>query len=240
MLKNKFAKSVPSGTSGNVDLYNVLSPISPRSIAEAYRKLYANITYLPIEDKCRKLAVTSANKGEGKTTVAVNLAVTLAQNLNRSKVLLIDCDLRKPGVSLMLPTDQPRTGLCEFLAGADKEPNIVASSVDGLSVLYAGGYYDNPTRLISSERMAALIRICEERFDYMILDTTAMDASAEAMLLKKYVNGYLLVAKARNSDVASLSSAIESLHTLNATVFGVVLTGEEVKAKRKRKLFCRK
>ncbi len=235
MLEKKLSKETQPKGSSSFDVYNVLSSQCPRDITEAYRKLYANITYLPIEDKCRKIVVTSAAKGEGKTTVAVNLAVTLAQNLHKSKVLLIDCDLRKPGVELMLSKDFQSRGLSEFLSGEDKEPNIVASSVDGLSVLYAGAFAENPTRLISSEKMAELFRLCEEKFDYIILDTTALEASAEAMLLKKYVSGYLLVAKARNSDVGSLSSAIESLRTLNASVFGVVLTGEEVKAKGKRK-----
>ena len=240
--KNFLSKFVPGGTknAGTVstsELYNVLSPHSPNVVTEAYRKLYANITYLPIEDKCRKIAVSSATAGEGKTTVSVNLAVTLAQNLNNSKVLLIDCDLRKSGVQHMLPKDFQSRGLSDFLSGADEEPNIVSSSVDGLSVLYAGALPENPTRLISSERMAELFRICEERFDYIILDTTAFEVSAEAMLLKKYVSGYVLVAKARNSDVGSLSSAIESLQTLNASVFGVVLTGEEVRKKKEKKNF---
>ena len=228
------------GALSGYELYNVLSPYSPHDITESYRKLYANITYLPIEDKCRKIVVASASKGEGKTTVAANLAVTLAQNLNNSKVLLIDCDLRKPGVQFMLPKDFQCRGLSEFLSGADKEPNIVSSSVDGLYVLYAGGLPENSTRLISSERMAELFRICEERFDYIILDTTALEIGSEAMLLKKYVSGYVLVAKARNSDVGALSSAIESLKTLNANVFGVVLTGEEVKRKKEKRSFFRR
>ena len=246
-MRNKkfFRKNLPVGTKNatavsNAELYNVLSPLSPNVVTESYRKLFANITYLSIEDKCRKIAVSSAIAGEGKTTVSVNLAVTLAQNLNSSKVLLIDCDLRKSGVQYMLSKDFQSRGLAEFLSGADEEPNIVSSSVDGLSILYAGALPENPTRLISSERMAELFRICEDRFDYVILDTTAFEVSAEAMLLKKYVSGYVLVAKSKTSNVDSLSSAIESLHTLNANVFGVVLTGEEVHKKKERKRFFSK
>lgn len=231
MLKKKLSKKLPPKSASSFDVYNVLSTQCPRDITEAYRKLYANITYLPIEDKCRKIAVTSATKGEGKTTVSVNLAVTLAQNLNKSKVLLVDCDLRNPSVARMLSKDFQPNGLSEFLSGTDKTPNIVTSSVDGLSVLYSGGFSDNPTRLISSEKMAKLFRLCEDKYDYIIFDTPALEGSAEAMLLKKYVSGYLLVAKARNSDVDSLSSAIESLKTVNANVFGVVLNGEDIKTK---------
>ena len=247
-MRNKklFNKFIIGGSRANgasvsgYEFYNILSPHSPRDVIESYRKLYANVMYLPIEDKCRKIVVASANKGEGKTTVSVNLAVTLAQNLNDSKVLLIDCDLRNPGVELMLSKDFQRRGLAEFLSGQDKEPNIVASSVNGLSVLYAGDLPENPTRLISAERMTELFLICEERFDYIILDTTALEVGLEAMLLKKHVSGYILVAKARNSDVGALSSAIESLQTLNAKVFGVVLTGEEMKRKKARRFLFRR
>lgn len=241
-LKRFLAKKAGAmdNTAENYEFYNVLSPHSPYDVAESYRRLYANITYLPIEGRCRKIAITSARAGEGKTTVAVNLAITLAQNLNAAKVLLVDCNLRKPGIELMLPKDYQRRGLSEFLSGTDKEPNIVSSAVDGLSVLYAGEFSENPTRLICSERMAELFAFCEDRFDYIILDTTALDTGSEAMLLKKYVSGYVLVAKARNSDVDSLGKAIESLRVLGASVFGLVLTGENVKreknVKRKRRL----
>jgi Mrp family chromosome partitioning ATPase len=79
---------------------------------------------------CDYFVIASASKGEGKTTVAVNLAVTLAQNLNRSKVLLVDCDLRNSGVELMLSKDYQGRGLAEFLSGADKEPNIVCDTIE--------------------------------------------------------------------------------------------------------------
>lgn len=226
--------------SANYEFYNVLSPHSPYNVAESYRRLYANITYLPIEGKCRKIAISSAIAGEGKTTVSVNLAITLAQNMNEARILLIDTDLRKPGVELMLPKGSQRRGLSEFLSGADKEPNIVASSVVGLSVLYAGEFFENPTRLISSERMAALFNYCEDKFDYIILDTPALEVSSEALLMKKYISGYVLVAKSKNSDVASLGKAIDSLQVMGAPIFGLVLTGETVKKQKKRKLIFRR
>ena len=99
----------------------------------------------------------------------------------------------------------------------------------------------NPMRLISSEKMVELIRYCEDRFDYIILDTPSIDTGAEAGLLKKYVNGYVMVVKAKNSDIDSLGRAINSLKVFGATVYGFVLTGEPVKRERKRrKLFHRR
>ena len=220
--------------------YNILNFGAQEDVTEAYRRLYANILYLPLESKCRKIAITSATAGEGKTTVATNLAITLAQTLVSSKVLLIDTDMRKAGIELMMPSETQSKGLSEFLMGEDEEPNIVASSVDGLYMLYAGQYPENPTRLISSERMSALFRHCEENFDYIILDTPALDAGSEAILLKKHVNGYVFVAKSKNSDVDSLGKAMDSLRSLGATILGMVLMGEETKKNKNKNLSFRK
>ncbi len=234
--KRAGAKAAAAG----YEFYNILNPHSPDNVAESYRNLYANITYLPIEGKCKKIAVTSAISGDGKTTVAVNLAITLAQNMSNAKILLIDTNIRKPDVELMLPAGYQGRGLSEYLSEKDAKPNIVSTAVDGLSVLYAGAFSLNPMRLISSERMSELIRYCEEIYDYIILDTTALSVSSEALLLKKNVNGYVLVARSENSDVDSLSKAIESLRTLGANIFGLVLTGEPVKGEKKRSFFFRK
>jgi len=222
------------------EYYNVLNFGSQANVTEAYRRLYANILYLPLESRCRKIAITSATAGEGKTTVATNLAITLAQTLNSAKILLIDTDMRKPGIEQIMPDDFQPKGLSEFLLGEDAEPNIVTSSVDGLHILYAGEYPENPTRLISSERMAALFRYCDERFDYIILDTPALDAGSEAILLKKHINGYVFVAKSKNSDVDSLGKAMESLRSLDATIFGLVLMGEKMKKQKHKSFFSRK
>ena len=234
------ADAVSADSSRNYEYYNVLSPKSPYNVAESYRRLYANITYLPLEGKCRKIAITSALGGEGKTTVAVNLAITLAQNLNSAKVLLVDTDLRKPGVNLMLSQDFLRRGLSEFLSGADEVPNILTTSVAGLSVLFSGDISENPTRLISSERMGELFRYCADHFDYIILDTPALEVAAEALLMKKHINGYVLVAKSKESDVDSLSKAIESLRVVEAPILGMVLTGAEVKRQKRAKSVFRR
>ncbi|MBP3591606.1 MAG: CpsD/CapB family tyrosine-protein kinase [Clostridia bacterium] len=238
--RRKSANAAAKNSPESYEFYNVLSPHSPYNVAESYRRLYANITYLPIESKCRKIAISSALSGEGKTTVSVNLAITLAQNLNAAKVLLIDTDLRKPGVELMLSKDFQPHGLAEFLSGEDEEPNIVTSSVAGLSVLYAGAFSETPTRLISSERMAELFRYCEERFDYIILDTPAFEIGSEALLLKNHINGYVLVAKSKNSDVDSLGKTVDSLRVLNAPIFGMVLTGAQIKRQKKRRFIFRR
>ena len=234
-IREKRSKEI--ATYVNYEYYNVLSPRSSYDMAESYRKLYANIVYLPIESKCRKIAVASAIPGEGKTTVSVNLAITLAQNLNSAKILLIDSNLRKPGIELMLPKDYKHRGLSEFLSGKDEKPNIVSSSVEGLYVLYSGNLSIDSTRLISSEKMADLFSYCEDKFDYIIMDTPSMRIGSEALLVKKHVNGYILVAKSKRSDVDSLGAAIDSLRTLGAKIFGVVMTGEPVKRKKKRRIF---
>ena len=91
-----------------IDVQRIISDTTPFAIVEAYRSLYTNILYLPIEDKCKKIVITSAFPGEGKTSVSVNLAYTIAINSPESKVLIIDGDMRSPRVNRLLQFTEER------------------------------------------------------------------------------------------------------------------------------------
>ncbi len=201
----------------------ILSEETPFAVKEAYRTAYTNLLYLPIVDKCKRLVITSAVPGEGKTTVSINLAITLAQNSTEHRVLLVDADLRKPRIARLFGETGQIHGLSEYLAGIDEEPNIKPSAVPGLSVLYSGKTTTNPAALLASERMEALMKYCEDKFEYIIIDTSPVNTVSDALLLKKNVNGYLLVAKAGFSDINSMNEAVESMRMLEAPVFGIIL-----------------
>ena len=85
-----------------VDELRLIDENTPFAITEAFRALYTKILYLPIEDKCRKIALTSAFSGEGKTYISINLAITLAKSSENKRVLLVDADMRKPRVARIL------------------------------------------------------------------------------------------------------------------------------------------
>ena len=220
-----FAKKAHSND--KVDELRLIDDSTPFAITEAFRALYSKITYLPIDDKCRKIALTSAFSGEGKTYISINLAITLAKSSENKKVLLVDADMRKPRVARILSKycDDPAiSGLSEYLAGIDATPNIMETDIPNLSILYSGKESSNPIGLINSKRMAELLETCSESYDYIILDTPPVTVVSDAVLLSDKVNGYVMAARADYSNVNALSEAIETVKNVGGEVFGVVLS----------------
>ena len=217
-----------------LDSQRIICDSTPFAIREAYRSFYTNVLYLPIEDKCKKIVITSAFPGEGKTSVSVNLAYTIALNSPESKILIIDADMRSPRViELLGMNDKKRHGLSEYLAGIDEEPNLVNSIHENLDVLLSGAQNANTPGLIASTRMKSLIQYCNEKYDYVIIDTPPVNIVSDAILLNDYVNGYILVCRADYSDVNSLADAANNLTQAGATIFGTVLSSYNAKSGRK-------
>ena len=228
--KNKFF----SHDSVENDAKRIISEDTPFAVKEAYRTLCTNILYLSVDDRCKKICVTSALSGEGKTSVSINFAYTLAQHSDSTRVLLIDADMRKPRISSLVPElDKDTHGLTEYLAGIDDKPNIMPTSVSNLSVITSGADSVNPAALLNSTKMHKLVRELEEQFDYIIFDTPPVNVVSDAVILKEFVNGYLIVVRADYSDVRSLSAAIDSLEQVGANIFGLVMDSVNLKGTRK-------
>lgn len=202
---------------------------SPFAMREAYKTLYTNIVYMGLNDKCRKIAVTSAVPSEGKSTVSANLAYTISHNSKDTKILLIDADMRAPRIARIFGINPKHHGLSEFLAGVDKEPNFIDIKDKNLTVMTSGSRPINPTQLLSSSRMKQLMDICEERFDYVIIDTLPVNIVADALLFSNYVNGYVLSVLADRSDIKGVKQCVEQLQQINAVIFGFVISGVKMK-----------
>ena len=209
---------------------HVVNSKTPFAIREAYKALYTNVRYLNIEDKCKKIVVTSAVPGEGKTTLSVNLAVTLAQNLENKRILLIDSDMRRPRVAPSLGLDPKRHGLSEYLAGIDEDPSFEYVDAHKLTVLTSGGSNVNPTKLIGSERMHKLLDACSQEFDYIIIDTPPVTVVTDAVLYNSNVNGYIIATRSEYSNTHKLSECIASLEQVGAEIFGIVLSDIKMKS----------
>jgi len=210
-----------------VDELRLIDENTPFAITEAFRALYTKILYLPIEDKCRKIALTSAFSGEGKTYISINLAITLAKSSENKRVLLVDADMRKPRVARILSKycDDPTiSGLSEYLAGIDEKPNIVTTDIPNFSILFSGKESANPIGLINSKRMSELLDTCSESFDYIILDTPPVTVVSDAVLLSDKINGYLMAARAEYSNINSLAEAIDIVKNVGGEVYGVALS----------------
>lgn len=208
----------------NVEENHIINSKTPFAIREAYKTLFTNVRYLNIEDKCKKIVITSAFPGEGKTTLSCNLALTLSHNLEDKKILLIDSDMRRPRVCQNLGINTKSRGLSEYLAGLDEDPHFEYAPNENLVVLPAGGSNVNPTKLISSERMQKLLEACSNEFDYIIIDTPPVTVVADAVLYNTYVNGYILASRSEYSMVPRTKECIESLEQVGAEIYGIVLS----------------
>lgn len=209
------------------DVERVLDKNTPFAISESFRMLYTNVLYLPISDKCRKIAITSPVSGEGKTYISVNLSITLANNSD-NKVLLIDMDMRVPRVKKLIQSRVPNaekfSGLSEYLAGIDSTVNILKTDINNLDVLFSGKENTTPIGLINSPKFSALMDELEDKYDYIIIDTPPVNIVTDALLVLDKVNGYILSSRANYSNINALNTAIEAIRGVGGDIFGVVLT----------------
>jgi len=208
--------------SGRQQLYRLAAVVYPRSPeAEAYRTLRTNVEFAAVDSGVRTLLVTSAVPGEGKTVTAANLAVVFAQAGRR--VLLVDADLRAPGIDAIFDLDNA-TGLTTAIH-ADRSLAVVASDteVTGLRVVTTGPVPPNPAELLSSDRMRAIIAKAAADHDLVIIDSPPVEVVTDAAILSALVDGTVLVVDARRTRRRSLRRARETLSAADARVLGVVL-----------------
>ncbi len=224
MYKKFLSKSDTPKHKKNQNEFILINDKTPFDIREAYKALYTNILYLNTPGKCKKIAITSSIPSESKTTLSTNLAVTIAANAEGKKVLLIDADMRQPKVTRLLSLDIRGRGLSEYLAGIDEKPNLNYIPKLNLTVLTSGGPNVNPTMLIGSSKMSELIKICEQEFDYIIIDTPPVNVVTDALLLNDVVDGYIISVLADYSNVNYVSQCVESLNRIGATVYGMVIS----------------
>ena len=197
------------------------------SVVEAYRMLRTSVLLSTAGKPPKTILITSSQPGEGKTTTAVNTAISLAQ-LGAS-VLLIDADLRRPTVHKTFKLPQVR-GLSSYLSGAGHvEDLIIKLPMPNLSVLAAGPIPPNPAELISSDRMKEMLRALAERYDHIIIDSPPLITVTDPVILSTMVDGSILVVQAGRSTREMIRRARQELGGVNAKIFGVVLNNVDIK-----------
>ena len=192
------------------------------SIVEAYKAARTNIVFaLGAHKGCKKIIVTSASPGEGKTTTTLNLAIVFAQM--NAKVLVIDADLRKPRIYRHLQLER-KNGLSDVLCGLISLDKVIHHCDNyGIDCITSGQIPPNPAELLSSDEMGNVLDQLSEMYDYIFLDTPPVTIVTEASAMAKFAHGVIIVARQAYTLHESLQRARETLLFANAKILGYVL-----------------
>ncbi len=202
----------------------LLSGNAPATLTEAYRQLRTSVLLSQGRGKMRSLLVTSSTPGEGKTTMAVNTAISLSRT--RSLVLLIDADLRKPRLHTIFGLDN-ENGLSTILS--DEADHLEALKAvrhhdeSGIDVLTAGPVMPDSTELLGSEQMRRLINAFQSTYDYIVIDSPPVACFSDGVLLSALVDGVVLVVSSGESARETVRHSCQVLQDVGANIYGVAL-----------------
>ena len=215
------------GKSGPLGLITYMRPKS--EAAEAYRALRTSILLSSFGAPPKVILVTSALPQEGKTTISANSALVLAQR--GSRVLLLDADLRRPGLQRLFGIE-PRGGLSSLISGVDKLEDVVAPfpEVPNLWILPAGPIPPQPAELLGSTLMKEYIARWRDEFDHVIIDTPPCLSVTDAVVLSPEADRVILVARAGRTTKPALRHACDVLLQTNAKVMGIVLNALDLRS----------
>jgi|SRR6266567_811281 len=193
----------------------------PKSaVAEAYRTLRTSIVFTAVQRGVKTIMVVSPTAGEGKTTTAANVAVTLA-NANK-RVILVSADLRKPRVHRFFDLENA-VGLSNVLSGEVKPWEALQDpKVENLRVMSSGPVPARPAELLQSEQMGELLVELREVADFVVIDTAPILLVADALALAPLVDGVLFVADSEVSTRGSVNHAREQLEQVGAPILGAI------------------
>lgn len=217
---------------GNGDSPLLLNMTSRSPLAEAYKQLRTSVLLSSAGGAPKTLLVTSSQPAEGKTTTAVNTAMSLAQT--GATVLMIDADMRRPRLHQILEKDNSR-GLSTVLASRLSEVEMLAlvekHEKSGVYVLPSGPIPPNPAELTGSDQMRRLLRVLEDNFDYIVIDSPPISSFTDGVLIAAMVDGVLLVVHGGRSSRHVIRRARQVLQEVGAKIFGVVLNNVTLSTK---------
>lgn len=210
---------------GNFSSMALISLEDTRSaMAEAYRHLRTSLLFSSAGKPPQTILVTSSQPSEGKTTTAINTAITLAQS--GADVVIIDCDLRRPRLHSHFDLENT-TGLTNYLSG-DRNPENLLKPFPGLpnlKVVTSGPIPPNPAELLSSNEMKNLLQFLKGNFKHVVIDSPPAISFTDAAILSTLVDGVVLVAMAGKSSIHLMRRFKQRLSVIGARIYGVVLNG---------------
>lgn len=195
--------------------------------AERYRTVRTALKFATVDRELRHFVVTSSASGEGKTTIAANLAISWAQA--GSSVCLVEADLRRPGISSFLGIDGS-LGLSDVVVGDSRLDEVIVRWHHGmLSVLPAGSLPPDPAALLGSSAMASLIATLRDRYDVVIYDSPPLLSVTDGVVLGHQMDGVVLVVQCHATRPEQLTSSIEQLRSSRVDLLGTVLSRERTR-----------
>lgn len=200
----------------------------PFSIIESYKNIRTNLISVLTKTNGQILAVSSPNASEGKSTTAVNIAITLSQ-LNK-KILILDADSRRPTVHKKMKLDNSK-GCMNVLSGEAEVQEVIQHYNAFLDVIPAGTKQKNPSELFSSENFVNLLEELKQNYDYVILDTPPINPVSDALVISQKCDALVLVIRAGVTTYDAFEKAYESLKVLDVTLDGVIINGSDMRPK---------
>ncbi len=222
-LKIKLKKPDQKKTEKNYNSADAISEKSKFAIVESYKSARSNIMFsLSAEDQ-KVFAVTSYAKGEGKSTVSANLAISFSKMERR--VLLIDCDLRRPNLHNIFKVENT-VGLSNIIGKmADFEDAVKHDVLPNLDIMPSGTIPPNPSELLCSPGFEKLVKGLIDEYDYIIFDTPPIGVVADALLLKDRVAGYVVVLRERSTTHGDIQKMLESIKLADTKILGFIKVG---------------
>jgi capsular exopolysaccharide synthesis family protein len=200
---------------------------SPKSTAsEAYRGIRTSLLFSSADKPPQVVLVSSAAPQEGKTSTALNLAITMAQT--GGKVILLDCDMRKPSLHKVfgLPRDK---GMSSILVGnCEVKDALLNTPVPNLDIIPCGPIPPNPSEILGSPRMARLLELLRKSYSRVIIDTPPVTAVTDAAVIGRLVDGAVVVVRAGATPREIVRNGLIQLKAVNSPILGVVLNGVDM------------
>lgn len=194
-------------------------------VAEAFRTLRTNIQFAKADSEIKTIMFTSSGPGEGKSIISANMAVALAQSGKR--VILMDCDLRKPVQHLIFRKNN--RGVTNILAeGLPVETFIQETEIPGLRVVTSGAVPPNPSELLGAAKMSEIINELKTKIDYLIIDAPPVVAVTDACVLASKVDGVLLIVDSGVIRPEMAQKAKDSLLRAKGHILGIILNKVEL------------
>lgn len=194
-------------------------------VTEQYRSLRTNLQALKTEKPIKVLTITSATHGEGKTITSINLAISMAHDLNKKKILLVDGDLRRARISKYLGF-KPELGLSDLLTdGVNTEDALIKIGMENLTILPAGKVPPrNPAELLGSSKLHNLITALKAKYDFIIFDAPPIIPVTDAGLLGAQTDGVVMVIRSGRTQRGVIKHSEVLLKQAQAKLLGYILT----------------